>query len=382
MASESTIDVEALIQPFSDDQPAGVDIREDYSPNSIYYQIKDARAAARTAERQNIMSDDPEAIHQIVPEWRKVMELAPKILTENGKDLEIAAWYTESLLREYGFPGLRDGFKLIHALVDTFWDGIYPLPDEDGLETRVAPLTGLNGEDGDGTLIGPITQVPLTAGYNSSSYAAWNYEQAYEIETISDPEKKEARISSGAITLKMIEASVIETSASYFVDLKEDLDACLTEFLSLSDALDEKCGNETPPVSNIRNTLKRVIEILGFLTKDVVFESNEEVEEETSGETEGGETSSASTSKSSGSNVSIEKVNITSRDEAFRALLKVSDFFKRTEPHSPISYNLNQAVKWGRMTLPELLAELIPDERAREEYFKLAGIPAKEDDSS
>jgi len=55
-------------------------------------------------------------------------------------------------------------------------------------------------------------------------------------------------------------------------------------------------------------------------------------------------------------------------------LMKVSEFFKSTEPHSPISYNLQQAVKWGHMSLPELLQELIPDESARTEYFRLVGI--------
>jgi len=379
MASEPTIDIDALLQAISEEKPAGEDIREDFSPTSIYYQIKDARAAARTSERQNLMSDDPDAIHQTVPEWNTVRELAPKILLENGKDLEITAWYVESLIREYGFPGLRDGLKLTNALVDQYWDDLFPLPDEDGIETRVSPLTGLNGEDGDGTLIGPITQVPLTGGYESGGFAAWQYEQAYEIETITDPEKKEARISSGGITMKSIENSVVETPTSFFATLIEDLNECIDEFAKLSSTLDDKCGYDAPPSSNIRNSLKRVNEIVGFLTKDVVFA--EETEEEIAS---GDESSEGQTSNNANSTptktVSIESANINNRDEAFRALLKVSEFFKRTEPHSPISYNLNQAVKWGRMTLPELLAELIPDERAREEYFKLAGIPAASDE--
>ena len=46
MASPSIIDVEELLQPISEDQPQGADIREDPSPTSVYYQIKDARNAA------------------------------------------------------------------------------------------------------------------------------------------------------------------------------------------------------------------------------------------------------------------------------------------------------------------------------------------------
>jgi len=377
MATEATFNIDALLQAISDDKPQGEDIREDYSPTSIYYQIKDARAAARTAERQNLMSDDPDAIYQTVPEWQTVLQLAPQILAEHGKDLEITAWYLEALVREFGFAGLRDGFKLASALIEKFWDDLYPMPDEDGLESRVAPMTGLNGEDGDGTLIGPIKQVALTQGYNSTPYAAWHYEQAYEIETITDPDKKQARIDSGAVTMKDIEQSVLETPTTFFSNLKEDIKECADAYTRLVELLDANCGTESPPSSNIRKAIKRVDEIFGFLTTNVVM--GEASVEDDSDEAQTAEASGTVPVKPMSKTASIEDMAIANRDEAFRALLKVSEFFRRTEPHSPISYNLEQAVKWGRMSLPELLSELIPDDRAREDFFKLAGIPAQTD---
>jgi type VI secretion system protein ImpA len=54
--------------------------------------------------------------------------------------------------------------------------------------------------------------------------------------------------------------------------------------------------------------------------------------------------------------------------------LVVAQFFKKTEPHSPVSYALEQAVRWGRMGLPELLSELIPDDASRVQLFKMVGI--------
>ncbi len=379
MATEAIIDIESLLIPFSGDNPVGEDIREDYSPTSIYYQIKDARAQARTSERQILASDDPEAIQSMVPEWKTVLELAPKILEENGKDLEITAWYIEGLTRAYGFAGLRDGLKLTKGLVENFWDGLFPLPDEDGLETRIAPLTGLNGEDGPGTLIVPISQIPLTQGFSHSPFAAWHYEQAYEVETITDPDKKEARLASGAASMKSIQQAISETQPSFFLTLKEDVNEAINAFSELTTALDEKCGHDGPPVSNIRNGLKRIVEIVGFMTKDVVFEIEESIHEETVIEGEDGAAVASKAAAKTNKSASIDSVSINSRDEAFRALLKVSEFFRKTEPHSPVSYNVEQAVKWGRMPLPELLGELIPDERAREEYFRLAGISTTSD---
>jgi type VI secretion system protein ImpA len=65
---------------------------------------------------------------------------------------------------------------------------------------------------------------------------------------------------------------------------------------------------------------------------------------------------------------------IATREDAFRCLLKVAAFFRQTEPHTVLSYSLEQAVRWGRMPLPELLTELIPDDSARLNLFKQVGI--------
>lgn len=68
---------------------------------------------------------------------------------------------------------------------------------------------------------------------------------------------------------------------------------------------------------------------------------------------------------------------VGTREEAFRTLLRVAEFFKRTEPHSPVSYALEQAVRWGKMPLPQLLDELIPEDAVRQQLFKLIGIHAR-----
>ena len=73
---------------------------------------------------------------------------------------------------------------------------------------------------------------------------------------------------------------------------------------------------------------------------------------------------------------------VRTREEAFHALLQVADYFKRTEPHSPVAYALEQAVRWGRMPLPELLTELVPEPSAREQIFKIVGIKLPEQPAS
>src|SRR5262245_49292994 len=118
MASESVVELEKLLAPIPGDKPTGVDLRADGNPNSDYYKLKDARFAARAKERE--LESDPAAAAAApdqLPEWRAILDGAPKVLAEQSKDLEVAAWLVEALVRRYGFVGLRDGFRLTRGLV-------------------------------------------------------------------------------------------------------------------------------------------------------------------------------------------------------------------------------------------------------------------------
>ena len=88
MASEAIIEMEGLLGPISEDNPVGEDIREDSSGTSSYNLIKDARSAARSAERKNMFeAGNSEADDK----WREVMELATDILQNQAKDLDVAS---------------------------------------------------------------------------------------------------------------------------------------------------------------------------------------------------------------------------------------------------------------------------------------------------
>src|SRR5215469_3704076 len=172
MGKGQVLDFDALLAPVSEAAPTGVDLRDDASPQSPYYRLKDLRSAARAAERRADSGDDAGA----AAEWRQVVDLAQQALTKQSKDLEIASWLIEGLVRAHGFAGLRDGFQLVDALVETYGDKLHSLHDEEGIATFVAPLTGLNGIEGEGTLIQPIRKVKLTAG-DAGSFAAYHFAQ-------------------------------------------------------------------------------------------------------------------------------------------------------------------------------------------------------------
>lgn len=54
----SLFDFDALMASISEDSPCGVDLREDESPVSPYFTLKDIRSQARAIERQAVLEED------------------------------------------------------------------------------------------------------------------------------------------------------------------------------------------------------------------------------------------------------------------------------------------------------------------------------------
>lgn len=369
MASDNIIQLDELLQPISEENPTGTDIRDDSSPTSPYSLIKDARNSARAAERQNLFEKDNSEANE---QWRKVTELAPDILENHAKDLEVASWLTEALVRRYGFQGLRDGFKLIHGLIEQYWDNLYPEPDEDGIETRVASLTGLNGEGAEGVLIAPIRNIEITEGNDPGPFTYWQYQQVLELEKIVEPDVKLEKISKLGYSQTDIENAVTSSNESFYIDLRDDITDAINTYRQVTALLDEHCGShDSPPTSNIINILNECLGAINHIAKHK-FPVEEELGE--------GEEGSAETGEGGNGNAAAAAGPVKNREDAFRKLSEISEFFRKTEPHSPISYMLQRTVKWGSMSLDDLIRELIPDSSARDFYGSLTGVVISDDD--
>lgn len=365
MASPNRLQLESLLAPIAGDNPAGVDLRADTSPTSTYYKLKDARFGARAQERD---LDANAEVSDLLPEWRTILDIAPKVIAEESKDLEVTAWLIEALIRRYGFGGLRDGFRLARGLVETFAEQLYPLPDEDGVSTRVAPLTALNGEGTDGTLIQPIRKAHLTEGMDPGPFAAWHYEQARNLAGVAGEEAREWHLSAGAVTMDQIKVSQKATTPKFFIDLVDDLKQCQEAFAGLTTALDNAYGADAPPASGIRDGLEAALAIAMDLGRDAL------ATRQAAGPVAGDGAGAAA-----GTGTGIAAGDLGSREEAFATLLRVAEFFRRAEPHSPVSYTLEELVRRGRMSLPDLLSELINDPTQRRSYYVVAGMKPPEE---
>ena len=371
MASAHVLQLDELLQPVSAENPSGNDLRGDASPTSPYFSIKDARNAARAAERKNLFDSDNSEAHDL---WRKVAELAPSILRDHAKDLEIASWLTEALVRRHGFQGLRDGFKLIRGLIEGYWDDLYPLPDEDGVETRVASLTGLNGEGAEGVLIAPIRNIGITEGHDPGPFSYWQYQQALEIDKVIDAKAKSERTAKLGFSRDDIERAVSQSSDVFYIDLRDDIAEAKSNYKAIADLLNSRCGiSSAPPTSNIINILEDCHGAVSYIGRD---KFPLEAEPGNDADAVGDAVADAGDGVVSAGPAGP----VRTREEAFKRLVEISDFFRKTEPHSPISYMLRRAVQWGSMPLDDLVRELIPDASAREFFGQLTGVVVTKDD--
>jgi type VI secretion system protein ImpA len=363
MRVAETVNLEQILAPISEENQIGEDLRSDLSPAALYYQIKDTRSLARAAERQAMQ--DGESATPAINSWKMLADLCVKALSEQTKDLEIACWLVEALVRTNGFDGLTEGFRLLRNLVENYWPEMYPNEEQEtGWATKLAALIGLNGENNPGTLVAPIHCIPITAQDSGGRvYATWEYLQALEISKLADQEAKKQRIAGGAVTLEQIQAAIGLTNKEFYVELDADLKNCTIEFNNLYQVLAEKSGEFCPPSANIRHALEDCAAAVKALTKNVLAAEGQEQSDSNLNDAD--QISGLAEGISTGSG---------DRKALFQQIAKIADFFRRTEPHSPLSYLLERAVRWGDMTLPDLMKELLGDPNSYFGYCKLVGI--------
>jgi type VI secretion system protein ImpA len=323
------------------------------------------RNAARAAER---MATDLKAATP--DEWQTVADAATELIATQSKDLESAAWLAEALLRLEGFVGLRDAFNLIQGLVENFWEQLYPAADEDGIESKIAPIAGLNGAGNSGPLEKSMRMVPLVTTAEGS-YSLWHYEQALDLVRVTDETRRNRRIADGAVTIEQFTQAVRDVSPQDMAATLEAVEECRAALKAMSDAFDKAAGADSPSVNNIRDLLERVAGSIRHFGAEKIAAAAAIAAAETVAEGGGTDPVTGEVTVARGG-TRID--GFADREEALVALTRIATFFRKTEPHSPISYTIDDAVRRARMSLPDLLAELSQDQTHAAYILHSAGI--------
>lgn len=346
----SVIDVDGLLQPIAGENPSGESLR--YA--GVYDEIAEARRADDTLNR----GDWQEQLK--VADFRKVIELATSSLASRSKDLQIGAWLSEALIKQHGFVGLRDSMKLLSGLQDQFWDTLHPEIDEGDMSGRANAVAWF---DTQASL--SIMGVPFTGG-GGYSMLDWEDSKTFDfpeniemLETAEQVHINELKAQAEAqrrTTGDMWRKAISATRRAEMEVINHVVEECWTEFNNLNRVIEEKYDrNQMPGLSGFRKSLDNVHTQIKKLLEEKRVEEPDEVEE---AEGEAG-VNEDGTPKAGVAGVTGP---IQNRSDALKRLAQIADFFQKTEPHSPISYIVTRAVKWGNMPLELWLQDVIKDE--------------------
>ena len=227
-----------LLAPIPGDNPSGTYVRDE----PVYEAIKEAR-------REDLDVDQGQWQRaRKVAEPAQVLKLAGQLLAERSKDLQLAAWWTEAMLRRDGLQGLRDGVALLHGLLDGFWETLYPEIEDGDASLRAGPLdfVGLK-------LLDLVRAAPMDA----AKHGYFQYEAAVlagTAEEARDEAKRNARAALeklGQPFLEDIYASVDATPKAFYRAQLTTIGELIEGVGALNAFGDERFADDAPSWSRL-----------------------------------------------------------------------------------------------------------------------------------
>jgi type VI secretion system protein ImpA len=237
------------------------------------------------------------------------------------------------------------------------------------METRVAPITGLNGRDGPGSLIQPLYKLVLFARPDGTPVALYQWQQSEQLSTL-DAARREQRLAAGAVPFDTLDKEARAAGTAVFTALLADATAAREAWQAMAAALDERAGADGPSTTQVRDLLDTIVEVAGRF----VPSSGGTTAAAVGAAAPGGVTAAAGGAGAGGIAPVAAAGQLASREQALRALVDIARFFRETEPHSPLSYTLEEAARRGRLNWPDLLAEIVEDEATRNAILTSLGI--------
>jgi type VI secretion system protein ImpA len=349
MAYEPVLNLGELIAPIPGENPCG--------ENLLYAGLHDQMREARRAEDVLPQGDWEREVK--VADWHQVVRLATDALSSKTKDLQVAGWLGEALVKLHGFPGLLDGLKLMSGLMELHWDHVYPEMEEGDLEARANACSFFDRQTAYALKEAPITNSATGLNY---SYFQWEESKRFDI-----PDDLSQFDSDAAERLKALEeqseqehrvtsrhwrVALNGSRRAFYEELFALLKSCGEEFTRLDRVMDEKFQRQTPGLGALKKSLEDVTSLIEKIVKEKrVLEpdavSAEEVAEGEAVAAEGGPAGATGP--------------IRNRQDALRRLEQVAEYFRKTEPHSPVAYLVERASRWGQMSLESWLNEVIKE---------------------
>ncbi|KRE92416.1 type VI secretion protein [Frateuria sp. Soil773] len=333
------LDLPSLLAPIADGQPCG----EDLSYSAEFDAIQEFRRA------DDPSLDQGEWVTELKSaDWPAVASHCSALLQARSKDLRLAAWLTEAHTRLHGFAGLDAGLRLTAGLCDRYWETLHPELDGEENELRTGTIAWLLNQS-----IQWVRSVPLTDGAQGR-YAQVDFEAARSRHA---HEGGESHLPAPA----QLEAARAATAFAFYQRLAAEAPACLQALQALQDVVDARLGQQGPSFAATRDAFESAVHTALRFARDAGVHADGS--EQLAAASPAGDASPppADRPADASSSRAIAHGEIGSRKEALAQLRKVAEFFRRTEPHSPVAYLADKAARWGSMPLHVWLKSVVKD---------------------
>jgi type VI secretion system protein ImpA len=322
-----------LLAPISDSHPCGEDL--------AFSSELDAIAKARQADDPSIEQGAwVTALKEA--DWKFVAAGCAKLINTRSKDLRLAVWLAEASAKTSGLRGLGDSLLVVAALCERYWDDVYPLPDEGGYEQRIGNLCWIAAR-------APhlAREMALTEG---AGFSMIDFEFA---------RSRPAGEGEG----QDLEGARRRTSRSFYQALLEDSAHCVAAIGELERVVDERLGADGPGFTAAKAALQDVIHFVTPFAREagVAPEGNALEEAATLAAPVQG---------------AVAGGPLQTRAQALAQLRAVAEFFRRTEPHSPVAYLADKAANWGEQPLHVWLRGVVKDPGVFAQLEEMLGVQA------
>jgi type VI secretion system protein ImpA len=248
------LQISELLDPIPGSAPGGAYLR--YDP--VYDQIRQARI-----EEEDLPAGEWQAERRTA-DYALVIKLSREVLAKRSKDLQVAAWLTEALLKREGFGGLRTGLELIRQMVDEFWDHLHPELEDGDAEFRAAPLDWLGQYTFRAVRLMPVT----LGGHHLGDYRdALSVGYEADADSYAKRDERNAAIAAGKLTGEEFDEGFNSTPTSWYRQQLADIDDSLEALSALEVTGRERFGDDAPrydplreAIDDVRRTIVQLIE--------------------------------------------------------------------------------------------------------------------------
>jgi type VI secretion system protein ImpA len=280
-----------------------------------------------------------------------------------SRDLRVVGYLTRAAVNTEGLVGLASGLKLVQGLLETFWDSVHPqLDKEDNNDPtlRLNSIAVLGKRDlmGKDSLVASVTRAPIVQSKTAGRYSLRSVRLA---KGEGSPVGDEALPDSSLIDAAFLDCDVNDLTANAAA-----VDESLAALGAISTFIRDRVEVGPPDFEGLENDLKEIRAVLApqLLRRGVGVEAAAEA---------GGEAQGAAASAVVG--------EIRSRDDAVRMLDKISDYFRRNEPSSPVPILLQRAKRLVSMDFMEILRDLTPNGVSQAEIIA-GSVPGEQQQAS